>query len=103
MPQEHDAGFPDKNLWVDSSDVPIAVSLALRGAAGNYNWCQKAAGDSEAIAQGAQACRDDLVGARGIRSDPPYPLPLSLSNIIQSSRCQRRKIVIIIPTTNSSL
>ena len=96
MPEEHDAGFPDKNLWIDSSDVPIA-------AAGNYNWCQKADGDSEAIAQGAQAYRDDLVGARGICSDPLYSLPLSLSNIIQSSRWQRRKIVIIIPTTNSSL
>jgi hypothetical protein len=72
--------FPDGNLRIDSSDVPIAVPPALReGAGNNSNWCQKAAGDSEATAQGVQGCGDDPVEARGTYSEPLSQLPLSLS------------------------
>lgn len=41
---------------------------------GNINWTQKASRDSDVIAQVVQTCRDDLIRAQGIYSDPPYLL-----------------------------
>jgi len=96
--------FLDENLRIDSSDVPISVPLALHGAAGNSNsWYPKVGGDSEATAQIVHSGGNDIVGARGMCSDPLYPLPLSLSNIIQPPRFQRWKILVTIPTTNPPL
>lgn len=70
-------GPRDENLRIDPSDVPITVPSALAGAADN-NWCQTAGGDSEATAQGVQACEGDLVEARGMCSDLPRRCHLCL-------------------------
>jgi hypothetical protein len=99
-PSKFIAGQPSslgKSFQINSNDVPIEVLLALGGAAGNYNWCQKAVGDSEAIVQDAQVSGDDLVGTRSMYSGRPRRGPLSLSDAIQQGRWRRRMVPIMIP------
>lgn len=62
---------PDKNLLIDSSDVPVEVLPALGGAARDNNWSQKAVSDNEAAMQDVQVFRDHLVGTRCMCSDHP--------------------------------
>jgi hypothetical protein len=62
--------FLDKSQRIDSSKVPVEMQLAS-GAAGDNDWHEKPARDSEATAQSIQGSEADLDEARCMCSDLP--------------------------------
>ena len=62
---------PSKTSATNPSSVPIEALPASEGAASKDNWCQEVIGDGVTTIQGAQVCRDDVVGTQGMYSDCP--------------------------------